>query len=306
MHALHGYDLPALSSFHSRPTRGPAKEAEPGGGTLILSYLYRRATAAPPIIIVGMHRSGTTLLVRTLERLGVFMGALQTGNAESIFFQDINKEILDLMGCSWRCPDYLPPTKTLQNHGASFVRKSGQKLKKGLVREYWRGHLRFLWQREKTLWGWKDPRNSLMLPIWQQLFPEARVIHIFRDGRDVALSLLMRERKWQPSGDIHDPVEMQRRFEKDLSLWEFYYRRIEEALPSFEHRHRVRYESLLSEPDSTLGLLVKEMGIPARTPLADITGMIDSSRTKRYSAGEFSWTRTLVDKSPLLKELGYR
>ena len=39
-----------------------------------------------PIIIIGMHRSGTTLLSKLLEKCGVFMGTKKEENNESIFF----------------------------------------------------------------------------------------------------------------------------------------------------------------------------------------------------------------------------
>ena len=44
-------------------------------------------------------------------------------------------------------------------------------------------------------WGWKDPRNTFLLPLWRDIFPEAKVIHVIRNGVDVAASLLTREEK---------------------------------------------------------------------------------------------------------------
>ncbi|WP_287130438.1 sulfotransferase [Candidatus Cyanaurora vandensis] len=44
-------------------------------------------------------------------------------------------------------------------------------------------------------WGWKDPRNTFTLPLWLELFPSARVIHIHRDSPDVARSLLRRQQQ---------------------------------------------------------------------------------------------------------------
>lgn len=44
-------------------------------------------------------------------------------------------------------------------------------------------------------WGWKDPRNTLTLPVWLDLFPKARVVHIYRHGVDVANSLRVRSKE---------------------------------------------------------------------------------------------------------------
>jgi hypothetical protein len=43
-------------------------------------------------------------------------------------------------------------------------------------------------------WGWKDPRNIFLLPLWLDIFPDAKIIHVFRNGVDVAYSLAQREK----------------------------------------------------------------------------------------------------------------
>lgn len=46
---------------------------------------------------------------------------------------------------------------------------------------------------KKCFWGWKDPRNTFTVPFWKAIFPNAKIIHIYRNPVDVALSLKMRE-----------------------------------------------------------------------------------------------------------------
>ena len=47
-------------------------------------------------------------------------------------------------------------------------------------------------------WGWKSPLTTFTLPIWLDLVPHAKVIHIYRHGVDVANSLRQREnRDWE-------------------------------------------------------------------------------------------------------------
>ena len=46
-----------------------------------------------------------------------------------------------------------------------------------------------------TPWGWKDPRTTFTLPIWLEIFPNAKIIHVYRHGVDVANSLRVRRDK---------------------------------------------------------------------------------------------------------------
>jgi hypothetical protein len=58
------------------------------------------------------------------------------------------------------------------------------------------GYLRYSSiQNLRKPWGWKDPRNTFTLPIWLDLFPNAKIIHIHRHGVDVAQSLKTRQEK---------------------------------------------------------------------------------------------------------------
>ena len=63
-----------------------------------------RLRQASPLVVIGMHRSGTRLLVKVLEKLGVFMGADQQADSESIAFMQINEEILHQCGAFWSEP----------------------------------------------------------------------------------------------------------------------------------------------------------------------------------------------------------
>ena len=57
-----------------------------------------------PIIITGMHRSGTSLLAKLAKDLGLFAGTKLDPNCESIFFQQLNIWLLQLAGANWSNP----------------------------------------------------------------------------------------------------------------------------------------------------------------------------------------------------------
>ena len=48
-------------------------------------------TSQQPVIVIGMHRSGTTMLTKMLEELGVFLGWKKQGDHESTFFLSLKR-----------------------------------------------------------------------------------------------------------------------------------------------------------------------------------------------------------------------
>ncbi len=311
----HGRDEEAAEALHTclrwEPRHEKAQKAlralgvEVSMGATDAQGLTDFIHSHPPLIVVGMHRSGTTLLARLLERCGVFMGVRQSMNGEAILFQSLNRDALDPLGCSWRCLDYLPPTEKLHSQYQWLPAMMAQRLNQQMVAGFWGPVAAQISTNPPPAWGWKDPRNSLLLPAWQRVFPNATVLHIYRDGRDAALSLLTREIKRENGSSPFDEYEMMRRFCIDVRLWEGYVRRIQEALPLFKSHYSVQYERLLSDPEEEMKKIVRALSIPVRDSLRDVVSVIDPSRAHRHRQNGFSWARGLADDSPLLKELGY-
>ena len=100
-----------------------------------------------------------------------------------------------------------------------------------------------LWAREKgkPRWGDKTPHYVRHIPLLIQLFPDAQVIHVVRDGRDVALSWL--RTRFEP-----------RNLYKAARLWKEMAtkgRRDGATLPADSYLE-VRYETLLADPEATM------------------------------------------------------
>ena len=147
----------------------------------------------PPIIIVGMHRSGTTMITKMLENLGLFVGDQKEINNEALFFWNINNWIFDITLCRADLPynfKYLNPrTKEILiddlNH---FVQGSNRKL--------FLGNKSSKYKSIKDLdipWGWKDPKNSFTIDLWKEVFPNAKVLHIYRNPIDSISSFIERD-----------------------------------------------------------------------------------------------------------------
>ncbi len=218
-----------------------------------------------PIIVIGMHRSGTTLLTRMLEACGVFWGALPDEYNESAFFQSLNEALFSMASATWDSPEPVAgffDEPDNQKQAAAFLRK---RLKEGLLTEYRSGYESGKTTQPKSLpvfWGWKDPRNVYTLGLWLALFPDARVIHILRNGIDVALSLWQRESS-RPEGPDHPHYSRQcQDLDGCFSLWKAYVHKARGWVGSIESVLEIRFEDLVATPQSILHSLAGFIGLP--------------------------------------------
>jgi hypothetical protein len=92
----------------------------------------------------------------------------------------------------------------------------------------------------KARWGDKTPIYVESMPVIAAVLPEARFIHLIRDGRDVALS-----RSTWNEGEVPDPAKAARRWR----------RRIEGARADardLDHYLELRYEDLVLDTETSL------------------------------------------------------
>lgn len=154
--------------------------------------------APAPIMIVGMHRSGTSFLTGTLQTAGLELGKHSEwnphnlkGNRENPDIVELHDQILARCNAAWDRPP----------HGPVQWSESEQKNAKNLISNYPAG----------TRWGFKDPRALLLADGWLELIPNMRFIGIFRHPLAVCASLSARGGMPQAQA---------------LSLWDAYNQRL--------------------------------------------------------------------------------
>ena len=139
------------------------------------------------VFIAGMHRSGTSMVARLLNRCGVYLGpehvlsALQPDNLEGYWenekFVLFNDEVLSALGGGWDCPPNVEAGWEKSDRVSDFLPRAFE-----LIEQF----------STDGAWGWKDPRNSLTFPFWNELIPSMKVVICVRNPLDVAHSLLRR------------------------------------------------------------------------------------------------------------------
>ena len=143
-----------------------------------------------PVFILGMHRSGTTMVAQALASAGVYPGAICDHNSEPLYAIDINERLLEEANGNWW---NVPAESALE-----VAVKSGMSALK--ARDLYAAHLKIStgsslrqWMHYAGPWLVKDPRLCLTLPWWLERFPNAKVIWVLRDEAAVVDSLLRRQ-----------------------------------------------------------------------------------------------------------------
>jgi LPS sulfotransferase NodH len=143
------------------------------------------------IVVLGMHRSGTSVLTRGLQGLGISLGAdflgaqpdNPTGYWENNGIVDLNERLLRVLGLNWESISLI--------EDAQWRRSEVQALSTEAA-SYLQSH--FL---QYPLWGFKDPRTIRLLPFWRAVFEQAGVddqyVVAIRTPLGVATSLLRRQ-----------------------------------------------------------------------------------------------------------------
>lgn len=191
-----------------------------------MNNLNNNRDRTKPIIIIGMHRSGTSVVASIVNDMGVHLGDRllgatkdnPTGHFEDVSFLRLHENILRGAGGDWDSPPSparLKKSWSLFRHDVEFLLQS----KSG--RNNW--------------WGWKEPRTSLFLWLYKDILRECKVIYCRREASSIADSICRRD-------------GIAKSYAKKLAV--YYQEQIETALLGAHDFDvlQVEYEVLLSSP----------------------------------------------------------
>jgi len=202
------------------------------------------------IVVLGMHRSGTSVLTRALTVFGVNLGENLIPEApdnEKGFWEDqdvyqLNLDLLAFLGHDWHTLPIIP-AELLRGNGVEKFRDRARDIL--LART-----------NRATVFGVKDPRMARMLDFWKPVFQELRLdvsyVVAIRNPISVAESLAKRE---------HMDAE------KSHYLW------LEHLTPAvLETEGSVRivadYDLLLERPEQEMWRLAAGLGMADRVDFA--------------------------------------
>lgn len=270
------------------------------------------ADGAPPVVVLGVSRSGTTLLKEMLDRHSEL--AIPS---ESYFIPQLwdrhgsgpdREEILADLGRIARVREWgVAPEEVGRRLGAapSFAEVIG-----AVYRTYADA-------RGKARFGDKTPAYMQHLGLLERVFPGAQYVHILRDGRDAALSFVAMRRRprfnWarpRGLGDFACQWDLEVRAARRFG-----------ATVGGDRYLELRYEDLVADPERGLRDVCSFLGLAFEPPMLeyhhgrDERALQDHPRLAQPpTVGVRDWREQMAPRDverfeaiagPLLGELGY-
>jgi hypothetical protein len=221
-----------------------------------------------PIFVVGAARSGTTWVYDILSSHPKVAGAYET------WLFTMQQGVGNLFG-----PAHFPPGNS--GLGRSFQREDVVREVRGfagslLAKSLGPGH-RFLVE--------KSPSHVMTMPLIQEILPDARFIHVLRDGRDVSVSVRQAARTWAPKWR----ETFGRSIASSAWAWKQTIRRTRRDGPELgEALLEIRFEDLKADPLSGIARLLDHCRIPWQPELPEqIAARTDFDSNYRSSESRF-------------------
>jgi hypothetical protein len=179
------------------------------------------------ILVLGMHRSGTSLAAQLIAKWGAYMGKeLMPANKYNEYgyweynpLVDFHEKLLKKTNNKWYAPSWEIDAKKLLNEFGDEARQ--------LVRDMDEGG---------DIWCWKDPRMPLFLDFWKEILAGREIVYILssRQPQNIAGSLFFRDNM---------PASIA------LALWEYTTSRIFQTLSMETNYKFFDYDNIVLKPD---------------------------------------------------------
>jgi tetratricopeptide (TPR) repeat protein len=187
-----------------------------------------------PVFVVGMLRSGTTLVEQILSSHPQAHGC-----GELLEFRDLSHNLASILGSEHRFPE------CLANFDPQKLHAWAQSYLSRRMADY----------PQSARFVVKTPLNFLLLGLIALIYPRARVIHCRRDPLDTCLSCYFQNFSERPN------------FAYDLGDLGFYYRLYQGCMEHWRQVHPLRmlevsYEDLVERQGETIRELVDFLDLP--------------------------------------------
>lgn len=231
-----------------------------------------------PIILIGRGGSGTRLLSEMAVAAGFFLGNTLNQSWDSEEWVDLVYRIVIETGGQRDLPRGSRFRAEIRNRAQNILREAEQ--------------------TGETLWGWKLPETILVLPLFLNAFPEAKIIHLVRHPISGSLRRShMTSRLGNPVGDVVLPAAYGYAG-RDLTLihgdetylhnaysWNFQVSRVVDfARATLSERNYIelRYEDVCRKPEKAVANVRSFVGLSTKSEQA--IPKVDVARLTQWEA----------------------
>lgn len=200
-----------------------------------------------PVFIIGVPRSGTTLLRVLLDSHSNIAAAPETpwilGGYGKYSLRDIAAYLME---------DRLGPVKNLMGEDEEVILEGIRALLDRILAAY-------LEKRHKKILVLKTPDDIRYIDFLLKLYPHSQYVHIFRDGRDVACSTV--GKKGSFFGDkLTDYGELN--YENAMRRWYEWEKKVRSVFDGNGRPSciRISYEELVTHPEETMKRVCEGIG----------------------------------------------
>lgn len=215
------------------------------------------------VIVLGIHRSGTSMVAGMLHHMGVNMGDVLieqgkynvVGYFEDLVFVKLNEHIMTVAGGSWD----VPPSKYQIDQVWREIKDNSETEKRRMnVLDQMRGEVS-LRNTTNKIWGFKDPRTVLTLEAWMPLLSRPKLVIVYRNFTSIVNSLYNRERNTS-LGKSRERVEI---------LVATYFFRLRDILTKYPKHFLIQYEYALKHPELVAMRLADYVGLKCTKEAVD-------------------------------------
>lgn len=124
-----------------------------------------------PIVICALGGSGSRIVARVLRHGGYFIGSNVNESEDAMEFVEFYDRWINRYLLREKVPLCREEEELMNGDFLSCIARH----RIGIT-------------SYDSLWGWKEPRSHFLLPFIYGKYPEMKLIHVVRDGRDMAFS----------------------------------------------------------------------------------------------------------------------
>lgn len=211
------------------------------------------------------------MLANLLHRMGVDMGVSRNEKRESVLFLRVNEFVLKACRSTWDSPESVLRVMAASRDRPELLDPILEKVVAPLQRTFAAKFPAYS-GGERPLWGIKDPRICLLVPLYRRLLPNARYLVIERETESIAASLHSRFRAKLRLGQLDSGARVTATLEGARRLAEVYQEavRTAEVVPILQ----LKYEDCLDDPVGTVERVAEAVGV-VDVNCCELGGLLD-------------------------------